>query len=117
MFFDRKNLIEDTLKFIEQTIKLQLPYTSGAEHSELNAICGYFGISKYFISIEGSPPTKDIVIARLLKEYNYRADEVVLVGDSLTDYEASRSNGIHFLGYNNPVLRGYGDGYIERFLD
>ncbi|NPA61138.1 MAG: HAD family hydrolase [Epsilonproteobacteria bacterium] len=116
--FDRKNLIEDTLKFIEQNYKnYNFHITSGAEHSELNAICGYFGISKYFISIEGSPPTKDIVIARLLKEYNYRADEVVLVGDSFTDYEASRSNGIHFLGYNNPELRGYGDGYIERFLD
>jgi len=116
--FDRKNLIWDSLRFIEQNYKnYNFHITSGAEHNELNAICDYFEISKYFISINGSPPIKDILIAKLLKEYGYMADEVVLIGDSITDYRASLKNGIHFLGYNNPNLKGYGDGYIERFLN
>ena len=112
--YNRDNLIEDSIKFIKNNYKkYNFHITSGAEHNELNRICKHFNLSKYFITIEGSLPTKDIIIKDILQKYNYKKEETILIGDSITDYEASRVNGINFAGYNNADLKKF--NYIKCF--
>ena len=39
---------------------------------------------------------------------------LLLIGDSINDYEAAKVNGISFFGYNNKMLIQKG-AYIEKF--
>ena len=113
--FDKKNLIQDSLFFIEKNYKkYNFHIVSGAEDEELNSLCKYFEIDKYFISINGSPTKKDILVKNMFDKYNYNKNETILIGDAITDFDAAVKNGIKFYGYNNLELKKYGN-YIENF--
>jgi len=112
--FNRDNLIMDSVNFIEKNYKkYRFHIVSGAENNELNRICDTFDLSKYFITIEGSPIKKDILIKDVLENYSYTKDECILIGDAITDYNASKKNGIGFYGYNNINLKKF--DYIDSF--
>ncbi len=111
---DKNNLIQDTLKFIEKNHNnYHMHIVSGAEHNELNMLCKNFHIDKFFITVNGSPIKKSILIKNIMDKYSYTTEETVVVGDSINDYEAACENGVKFYGYNNPDLRSL--GYIETF--
>jgi phosphoglycolate phosphatase-like HAD superfamily hydrolase len=113
--FDEDNLIMDSVKFIKNNyLKYRFHIVSGAEHNELNTLCKTFDLSKYFITIEGSPTKKNILIKNILEKYNYKKDETILIGDSITDYNAAMKNNIKFYGYNNIKLKKL-DRYIDSF--
>jgi len=115
--FDKSSLIDETVEFIKENYeKYNFHIVSGAEHDELNDLCRYFELDKYFLSIEGSPTKKDILIENILSGFNYNKNEVVLIGDSITDYNAAKENGIDFYGFNNNELKELGY-YIESFKD
>lgn len=106
--YNNENLIEETIEFIEKNHKkFNLHIVSGAEHNELNKLCNFFGISKYFISINGSPTVKEILVKNIISKYNYKKEETVLIGDSINDYNAAIKNGIEFYGYNNDELKKF----------
>jgi len=112
--FNRDNLITDSINFIEKNYKkYKFHIVSGAEHNELNQICNSFDLSKYFISIDGSPTKKDILIKNILENYSYNREECILIGDAITDYNASLKNTIGFYGYNNINLKSF--NYIDNF--
>ncbi len=114
--FLRENLISDTVEFIKREYKnYNFHITSGAEHNELNRLCREFNLSKYFISIEGSPTKKSVLIKNILKKYGYRREDTILIGDSITDYYSAYDNGIGFYGYNNPDLKKF--LYIDSFKE
>ena len=114
--FLKDNLISETIEFIKREYKnYNFHITSGAEHNELNRLCREFNLSKYFISIEGSPTKKSILIKNILKEYGYRREDTILIGDAITDYYSAYDNGIGFYGYNNPELERF--FYIRSFKD
>lgn len=113
--YDKSNLIEQTVNFIKKNYqKYNFHIVSGAEHNELNELCKYFELSEYFKSIDGSPTKKDILVKNVLKIYNYKKEETILIGDALTDYNASIANEIEFYGFNNSALKEFGK-YIESF--
>ncbi len=114
--FLRDNLIADSIEFIKREYKnYNFHITSGAEHNELNRLCREFNLSKYFISIEGSPTKKSILIENILRNYGYSKKDTILIGDAITDYYSAYDNGIGFYGYNNPELKKF--FYIESFKD
>ena len=45
----------------------------------------------------------------------YENSKVVLIGDSINDYEAAISNGIDFVGYNNISLKEFNCNYVDKF--
>ena len=96
--------------------KYNFHIVSGAEHKELNRICDTFDLSEYFITIDGSPTKKDILVKNVLEKYDYSQDESILIGDAITDYNATIKNGIAFYGYNNQELEVY-DNYIKSFKE
>lgn len=110
--YDETNLISDSLSFIEQNYKnFNFHIVSGAEHNELNDLCGFFNIDKYFKSINGSPTKKNILVKNVLAKNDYRINETILIGDSINDYSAARDNEVAFYGYNNIDLKKY--NYID----
>ncbi|MFA6136947.1 MAG: HAD hydrolase-like protein [Sulfurimonas sp.] len=115
--YDKSNLMKETLHFIENNYrKYNFHIVSGAEHNELNELCKYFELSKYFKSIDGSPTKKEVLVKNVLEKYEYKKEETALIGDAMTDYYASAANEIKFYGFNNPNLRKF-ENYIDRFED
>ena len=114
---NKNNLIAETVRFIKNYHKkYNFHIVSGAEHNELNRLCDVLEVSQYFISINGSPTKKEILIKNLMKIYGYKCEETILIGDSVNDYNAAKKNNIIFYGYNNFDLKKYGN-YIENFED
>ncbi len=115
--FDKKNLIADTMQFIEKNYKKYHFYiVSGAEQNELRALCNTFKIDHFFKAIYGSPTPKVLLVKNLLEHNGTIKDEVILIGDSINDYDAARKNDIVFFGYNNESLIKKGN-YIKHLKD
>ena len=114
---NKNNLISETVEFIKNNYKkYNFHIVSGAEHNELNSLCDIFKLTQYFKSIDGSPTKKVLLVKNVLKRYNYKKEETILIGDSMTDYNASVQNGIEFYGYNNLELKQFGN-YIGSFRE
>jgi phosphoglycolate phosphatase-like HAD superfamily hydrolase len=113
--FNKDNLIKETVDFIQNNYKkYNFHIVSGSEHNELNNICKNFKLNHYFISIDGSPTKKNDLVKNIINEYEYNREEVALIGDAMTDYNASIESKIRFYGYNNIELKSLGY-YIDTF--
>ena len=111
-------LINDTINYIQKRSKdTEMHIVSGSDQTELRYICEQLDLTKYFISINGSPTPKKELVKELLINYSYKREETVLIGDSINDYEAAITNGINFKGYNNASLKELNADYIEKFTN
>jgi phosphoglycolate phosphatase-like HAD superfamily hydrolase len=116
LLVDEKLLIQDSLTFIKNNYKkYELHIASGSDQAELRTICEALDLTMYFRSINGSPTPKIELVHNILQQYKTDADNVVLIGDSINDYEAAIKNKIDFIGYNNTALMNLGKYYIESF--
>ncbi|WP_104706348.1 HAD family hydrolase [Helicobacter bizzozeronii] len=115
--FSREHLNLEVLDFIQANdLKYTFHIASAALHSELQILCEFLGLKPYFKSIEGSPPQKAKILANLIITHHYKPYEMLLIGDSRSDYESAQANQIPFLGYNNPVLKELlPNAYIQTF--
>jgi phosphoglycolate phosphatase-like HAD superfamily hydrolase len=112
----KERLTPEVLDFIKTYYtSFDMHIVSGSDGEELRFLASQLGISAYFKSIEGSPTPKISLVKDILKKYNYKQEEVCLIGDSINDYEAAYENHIDFFGYNNPFLKAKGLNYIESF--
>lgn len=113
---DKKLLIDETVTFIEKNYhNTPMHIVSGSEQNELRFLCHELGLTDYFISIHGSPIEKDILVKNDLDKYGYHASEVILIGDSINDFDAAEANRVPFYGYNNPSLSKLNSEYITNF--
>lgn len=111
---DSNLLIQDSLSFIKDNhLKYVMHIVSGSDGNELRYICEHLGLSNYFVSIHGSPCPKKQLVKELIEVYNYRKEDVVLIGDSLNDYDAAEFNSISFMGYNNVDLKIITSNYLD----
>jgi len=110
----KKYLISETVQFLKwASEKYNLHIVSGSEEKELQYLCKHLDIEKYFITINGSPTKKAVLVQKILEEYKYSKNETILIGDSINDYEASKENDIDFYGFNNLGLKNH--KYIDTF--
>lgn len=115
---DENLLIKDSLLFIKENYtKFKMHVVSGSDGNELRYICEKLGLSKYFISIHGSPTPKNELVKELLLQKMYKKEETCFIGDSFNDLEAADINSIAFYGYNNKELLKKEVKYIWSFLD
>lgn len=113
---DKKLLIPDTLNFIKiNHTKIPMHIVSGSDQEELLYLCEELGISRYFLSINGSPIPKKELVKQVLSKYSYTPSETLLIGDSINDYEAARDNDVDFYGYNNEDLKNISKVYVNAF--
>ena len=103
-------LIQDSIEFVKKQFEQKTPMhiVSGSDQNELRYLCKELNIEQYFISIYGSPTPKKTLVQNVLNEYKYEQKNVVLIGDSINDFEAADANKIAFCGYNNDSLKQYG---------
>lgn len=109
-------LISETVEFVQdnhQTFNMHI--VSGSDQEELRFICEQLNLKSYFKSINGSPTPKKELVSKLMRTYNYKKEQTVLIGDSINDFDAAQTNKIEFLGYNNTNLKSLDAGYIENF--
>lgn len=116
---NKSYLINESVEFIKENHKnVPIHVASGAEEEELIFLCEKLGIKDLFVSINGSPTPKPEVVENIFKNYGYKADKTILIGDSINDYEAAIANKVHFFGYNNEDLKDLKNGgYIESFTE
>lgn len=105
LLVDPSLLIMDSIEFVKKEYrKYPMHIVSGSDGNELRYLCGQLNISKFFISIHGSPTPKTKLVRDLLEIHNYSKSQSILIGDSINDYDAAIFNSIEFFGYNNPNL-------------
>lgn len=118
LLINEKLLITDSMNFVKkmhhQGVKMHI--VSGSDHKELNYLCEELQINHFFMSINGSPTKKNKLVKDLLSNFNYENKNVVLIGDSINDYDAAKENNIDFWGYNNLELIELST-YIHSFKD
>ena len=100
-----KYIIQDTFEFIKENYQnYKMHIASGADEKDLKFICDSLGLTKYFLSINGSPTVKTKIVKDILMKKQYKKEETILIGDSVNDYEAANVNNIEFYGFNNELL-------------
>ena len=111
-----KNLIDDSVSFIRSNFnEYRFHIVSGSDQEELRFLCKELNIASYFVSINGSPTHKNMLVNQLIEKYDYNLSKTCLVGDSINDFEAAKNNNISFYGYNNKALMELESGYINSF--
>lgn len=86
---------------INNFYKYDLHISTATPQNEIIRILEKKKIKDYFLSINGSPKTKNIHIKNIIKEYNYNLNEVLFIGDSDKDYKSALKNKIKFFGILN----------------
>jgi len=115
---NKEYLIKETIEFIENNYdRYNLHIVSGSDELELQYLCKELGVSKYFISIHGSPTAKNDLVKILLHKYGYFENETILVGDSINDYEAAKINNLDFYGFNNDNLKKVSKIYLKNYQE
>ena len=77
---------------------LPLFVASGTPETELRSLVEKRGLAGLFREVHGSPRTKQEIIQDILGRYPLSLEEVLFVGDAMTDYRAARDCGLPFAG-------------------
>lgn len=74
---------------------------TGTPETEIIEILNARNISSFFTGIYGSPKTKNHIISMIMKDYYLKENEILFIGDALTDYNAAKETGVSFVGIQN----------------
>jgi phosphoglycolate phosphatase-like HAD superfamily hydrolase len=90
----------------EALAELRVPMfvASGTPAGELKMIVERRGLAPRFVEVHGSPAEKPAILRDLMQRHQLLADEVLFVGDGMSDYEAARAVGVLFLARDTPPL-------------
>ena len=75
---------------------------SGTPQEELELIVRERGLDRYFVEVWGTPLKKVEIIRDILARFNLRREEVLFVGDGVSDYQAATETGLIFLARDTP---------------
>ncbi len=76
---------------------------SGTPEPELKYVLEQRNMRACFTEILGSPVRKPAHIQRLLAAYHLAPGQCLFIGDALTDQDAARRTGLHFIGIQGEV--------------
>lgn len=98
-------LIQETVSYIKNNYRsIPMYIVSGSDQAELRYLCQNLDIASYFQRIHGSPKPKKAWVKTILTEEKLVPAKCILIGDSINDFDAAESNGVKFMGYNNPSV-------------
>lgn len=109
--------VKGAFEFLQENYQMYDFFIStGTPTGEIEKILKLKDIRKYFIEVYGSPEKKDAHVEKILNGHNYNKNQVVFIGDALTDRDAARKNGIKFIGRYTTVEEIKDEKYlIENF--
>lgn len=91
--------VPGALEFLKcQSSRLPVFIVSGTPEDELHDIVTRRDLGRYCCGVYGSPRPKEALLRAILTEHHWQPSEIVFVGDSMTDFEAADSVGVHFIG-------------------
>lgn len=82
--------------FLEE-LDIPVAVITAAREDEVTNICRRRGLDKYF-SIRGGPVNKTQHLRQLRVVHKLQANEILMIGDQLTDWDAAVTVGCHFIG-------------------
>jgi phosphoglycolate phosphatase-like HAD superfamily hydrolase len=85
--------------------RLLLFVASGTPQGELDMIVEQRGLRRYFREVWGTPAEKPVIVRDLLARYSLTPDQVLFIGDGMSDHKAAMETGLHFLARSTPALR------------
>lgn len=83
---------------------LPLFVASGTPHDELQMIVERRGLHRVFREVHGAPREKPEILRDLLKRLELTPEQMLFIGDGMTDYKAAVAVGCHFLARTTPAL-------------
>lgn len=83
---------------------LPLFVASGTPHDELQMIVDRRGLRSSFREVHGAPREKPEILRDLMARLGLTADQVLFIGDGMSDYKAACAAGCHFLARTTPPL-------------
>ena len=89
-----------------QTLTEQLPLfvASGTPQAELDLIVERRGLRDHFREVWGTPTEKPVILRDLMSRFGLAADEMLFIGDGLSDYKAAHAVGTGFLARDTAAL-------------
>lgn len=98
--------------------KLDLYIVSGTPDNELKYIVETKNASEYFKGVFGSPATKGDLIKHILSIHSYKNEDVVFVGDAITDLNGALEANVYFIGkISNKEINPFSDYHISLISD
>lgn len=85
--------------------RLLLFVASGTPQGELDMIVEERGLKRYFREVWGTPAEKPAIVRDLLARHALTPDQVLFIGDGMSDHKAAVETGLHFLARSTPSLR------------
>lgn len=82
--------------------KALLFIASGTPQEELDHIVDQRDLRRFFTGVFGTPRSKSEIIRSLLSRFEVSENEVVFIGDGLSDFEAASETGIRFIARQSP---------------
>ncbi len=82
----------------EQAARMKMFVISGTPQAEMERIVEARDMSRFFVSVHGSPPLKPVTVRALMAEHDLPAERCLFIGDAMTDHDAARETGVDFVG-------------------
>lgn len=108
-------LIMDTIDYVRNNSKKNI-IISASDQDELRYLCNKLNINSLFEGIYGSPTKKEDNIMKVIKDFEMPNGDIIYIGDSINDYNASVKNKIPFLGFNNNSFEKMDINVINKFV-
>jgi phosphoglycolate phosphatase-like HAD superfamily hydrolase len=101
--------------------KKQFFLVTATPQKEIEEILCQLKIENYFKKVVGSPTAKKDAIKALLKQYSISPEKAIMIGDSISDYDAAKANNMAFLlrktRFNKELQEGLNCQMINDFHD
>ena len=116
------NWVPGVLEFIRnKTNKQSYFIITATPQAEIEEIINELELTKFFHKIIGAPISKSNAIKSILDSFSIEAEQSIMFGDSISDYEAATKNGITFLlrrtSSNEDLQRKLNCIMFDDFLD
>lgn len=93
-------LVDGVVDFLRemQTQAIPVFLLSATPHEELLAICSARRILSYFTAAYGAPYEKSLIGEKIITDYQFNKENIVFIGDSISDFKAASALDIMFVG-------------------
>ncbi len=81
--------------------KLPFYICTGTPQKEIDVIIEKRNLKSRFVSVYGSPQSKEEMIEVIKEKGEYASTELLFIGDAMTDYRAATSKKLNFIGVRN----------------
>ena len=91
------------LDFLQSNQEKNFYLVSATPQNEIEIILKSLEIEVFFDEIVGSPTSKTIAIHNILNAHKLQTMECIMIGDSISDYQAATENKIQFILRKTPL--------------